>query len=425
MFRDIFKKTKTDVITIKVYNEYLPNWGGNGLIFYVRNGKGILSNKYGYLENDALQTLVYGDTPLIKFQGDGPYFCPTCEKLVSAGYGLDMSDEKVISEMREIFNQKFVSIEESFENLKSLLGLLPTGYYGLVDTELCPTNGNGEFFWKLSNKPTYNKASCPIYGGDGLWSTGIPYYILPTQPTSHYDVNQAEFYKKSQGYRAIAYHLDGYLCALIDGHHKAVASAMNKEKVKALVIIPASSIWETNKKNNIKGGISFNKVNLYEDEMITSVADVMDSWKSKQLTKEETERYLSLINENFNSCEWSKDILDVEEYFPDVSTVARIEWAGDISDSRLDKIIKNKEPLSDEDALNISSALYYSKNPRFKEVSFYFCRNYSFVSVWYKIYELISQIKDEEVENFFIEYLVNDDRNHPDVKKIVDNYFAQ
>lgn len=426
MFRNLFKRSDMDLITIKSINNYQSDWGGNGVVFYIKNGKALLSNKYGYLENDALYTLVYGDIPLIKFHGDGPYFCPTCEKLVAAGYGLNMSDQQVISQMRDILNQKFISLEQSLENLKPLLGLLPTGYYALVDTELCPTNGNGEFFWKLNNIPTYNKASCPIYGGDGLWSTGIPYYILPTQPPSHYNPQQAEFYRKNDGYRAIAYHLDGYLCALLDGHHKAVAAALDKKKVKALVIIPAGSAWEANKKQKTNGGISINGLTLNEDELITPVAEIMHSWESNQLKSEETKKYLSLKNNDFDkNYEWSQEILEAEEAFPDALTVAKIEWAGDISDERLNRILKNEETLSDIDGLNISIALYHLRSPRFKEIAFYFCSNYFFVTVWNKIYELVANVKDEDVENFFVDYLIQDDKDHPDIKRIVDNYLMQ
>lgn len=58
------------------------------------------------------------------------------------------------------------------------------------------------------------------------------------------------------------------------------------------------------------------------------------------------------------------------------------KWAGDISDDRLDRIIKNQESISDQDALNISTALYYAQKPRFKEVAFYFCKNYTYSSIW-------------------------------------------
>ncbi|WFR58904.1 hypothetical protein QA584_07430 [Anaerocolumna sp. AGMB13025] len=425
MFHNFFKKSNTDIISIKSFNTHQSNWGGNGIVFYVKNGKGLLSVKYSYQENEALATLVYGNTPLIKFQGNDPYFCPTCEKLVAAGYGLNMSDQKVISELRDVINQNFVSLKESLTNLKPLLGLLPTGYYALVDTELCPTNGNGEFFWKLNNEPTYNKASCPVYGGDGLWSEGIPNYILPTQPPSLYNPEQAEYYRKNDGYRAIAYHFDGSLCALLDGHHKAVAAALDKKKVKSLVIVPASSVRVANKEQNIKGGISINGIVLQEDELLTPVADIMKLWKMNQLKQDKAEEYLSLKNEDFDkNYEWPPEILEAEGVFPDALSAARIEWAGDISDERLNRIVNKEEPLSNEDCLNIAAALYYSSNPRFKEVMFYFCKNYAYVTVWYDIYELLAKIKDEEVENFFVDYLVQDDRDHPAIKKIIDQYFA-
>lgn len=425
MFRNLLKKAETEIIVIKPPESHPNEWGGVGLVFYVKNGRGLLSTKYGYLENEALATLVFGDTPLIKFQADEPYFCPTCEKLVAAGYGLNMSDQKVISELREILNHKFISLEKSFENLQFLFGLLPSGYYALVDAELCPTNGNGEFFWKLNNTPTYNKASCPIYGGDGLWSNGIPYYILPTQPPSHYTPQQVELYRNNDDYRAIAYHMDGYLCALIDGHHKAVAAALDKKKLKTLVIIPTSSVSMQNDNQNYKGGISINGVLLDPDELITPMEQIMNLFKFGQLSKGETGKYLSMRNNDFDiNYEWLQNILEVEKIFPDALTVARQQWAGDTSDERLDHILRNQEVVSDQDALNIAVALYYLKNPRFKEMAFYFCRNYSYVPVWYKIYELLAKIKDEEVENFFVDYLIEDNNEHLEIKKIIDKYFS-
>ena len=425
MLRNLLKKFEPEIIVIKPPENHQNEWGGDGLVFYVKNGKGLLSTKYGYLENEALATLVYGDAPLIKFQADEAYFCPTCEKLVAAGYGLNMSDQKVISELREVLNHKFISLEKSLENLQFLLGLLPSGYYALVDTELCPTNGNGEFFWKLNNTPTYNKASCPVYGGDGLWSNGKPYYILPTQPSSHYDHQQAEFYRNNDDYRAIVYHMDGYLCALIDGHHKAVAAALDKKKLKTLVIIPTSSVSMPNDNQNYKGGISINGVLLVPDELITPMEQIMKSFKFGQLSKGETEKYLSMRNTDFDkNYEWPQEILEVEKVFPDALTIARQQWAGDTSDERLDRILRNMEVLSDQDALNIAVALYFLKNPRFKEMAFYFCSNYSYTPVWYRIYGLLAEIKDEEVENFFVDYLIEDDKEHPEIKKIIDKYFS-
>jgi hypothetical protein len=222
---------------------------------------------------------------------------------------------------------------------------LQTGYYALVDSELCPTDGNGNFFWKLNNKPDYNKASCPIYGGDGRWSEVVPYYILPTQPPSHYDPKQAEFYSGIDDYRAVAYYMGGYLCALLDGHHKAVAAAIEKKKVKTLVIVPTTSISLPNDKQNFKGGIFINGTFISQEELIIPVSELMTSFKFNQL-KKETEKYLSLYNSDFDlNYGWPQEILETEKSFPDAITVARLQWAGDISDERLDRILLNKESI--------------------------------------------------------------------------------
>lgn len=120
MFKKLFRKEELEIIPVKAVYEKPREWDGNGIVFYVKNGKGLLCHKYGNYDNKALFTLTYYNTPLIKFHADG-YFCSTCEKLVSAGYCLDMADDNSIREMRHLFNSPFVSLENSFENLKPLI----------------------------------------------------------------------------------------------------------------------------------------------------------------------------------------------------------------------------------------------------------------------------------------------------------------
>ncbi|MGB8454482.1 MAG: hypothetical protein WCD89_19400 [Anaerocolumna sp.] len=150
------------------------------------------------------------------------------------------------------------------------------------------------------------------------------------------------------------------MSALLDGHHKVVAAALDKKKVKSLVIIPASSVWETNEEHNIKGGISINGIVLHEDELLTPVTENVKLWKMNQLKKDETEEYLSLKNDDFDkNYEWPLEILEAEKAFPDAMTVARKEWVGDISDERLNHIVKSEESLSDEDCRNIAKRMTF------------------------------------------------------------------
>lgn len=422
MLNKMFGKNQINIVQIKKLEKDKNCWGGEGIIFYLKKGKGILKQKYGSNDAQCLSCLVYDNIPLSKFHAD-EYFCPTCEKLISSGYGLDKTHDQTISKLRETLNQPFLSLEESLKNIEPLLGLLPTGYYALADLELFPTDGNDNFFWSVGNKPTLNKATCPMYD-DGNWSEDGPKYILPTQPPRLFNRDTAEFYRTNDDYRAIAYYLDGYLCALLDGHHKAVAAALEKRPLKALVILPTTGMVIPNDNQGIKGGLIIAGETIYENELLSSLKKVGDSFPESRMSKNEMENYLSLNDESFGTFNWSEDILKTSEHFPSVFTVACMEWAGDLSDSRLDKIINNEEICDNSTLCYIARALFELKNPRFKEVAFFIGRNESYVSIWKEVYSLIAKIKnDEEIENFFVEFLINDEKLRPYITQIVDEYF--
>ncbi len=158
---------------------------------------------------------------------------------------------------------------------------------------------------------------------------------------------------------------------MLDGHHKAVAAAIEKKKVKTLVIVPTTSISLPNDKQNFKGGIFINGTFISQEELIIPVSELMTSFKFNQLKKEETEKYLSLYNSDFDlNYGWPQEILETEKSFPDAITVARLQWAGDISDERLDRILLNKESISDKDTLNIQLLYIIQKTRDLKKWPF-------------------------------------------------------
>jgi len=158
---------------------------------------------------------------------------------------------------------------------------------------------------------------------DGTYSEGFPYYVLPTQPQSHYNPNHAEFYRDKDDYRALAYYITGYLCVLIDGHHKAVAAAIDKKKVKTLVIVPTSSITTINDDMlKLKRGISIKGSFFDEKELIIPFSKIIKSFDCG-IKREEAEKYLSMYNRDFDQYyDWPPEILEAEKIFPDVITVA-------------------------------------------------------------------------------------------------------
>lgn len=69
-------------------------------------------------------------------------------------------------------------------------------------------------------------------------------YLYPTQTTDSYDENRVKYYidkfkeLSDSSPRAIVYYLDNFMNFVIDGHHKACASALLGEPLRCLLIIP-------------------------------------------------------------------------------------------------------------------------------------------------------------------------------------------
>ena len=74
---------------------------------------------------------------------------------------------------------------------------------------------------------------------------GEPVYLYPTQTTDSYDKNRVEYYidkfkeLSDSSPRAIVYNFTDYINFIIDGHHKACASALLGEPLRCILIIPA------------------------------------------------------------------------------------------------------------------------------------------------------------------------------------------
>lgn len=423
MLSKLFGINELKITPIKKVSKGRNCWGGDAVIFYVKNGRGLIKQKYGDDGNKGLSSLVYDDIPISKIHGDCN-FSTTCEKFISAGYGLDKVKDKTIFELERVLNKPFVSLEDSFKNLEPLIELLPDGYYALADLELLPTNGDGEFFWNLGNEPKYNRASAPI-SDDETWLEVKPKYILPTISPKFFNIDKADSYVKNNEERALAYYLEGYLCALLHGHHKAVAAAMEKRPVKTLVILPTTMILDANESLDSEDGIIIAGETFYEKDLGSGIKKVKDFIEDNKMSKMEVEKYLSLRDDNFGTYSWPKAILNIGEYFPDVFTLACMKWAGDLTNVRLDKIVNKKEICDINTAYYIVKSLYITKNPRFKEVAFFICKNEEYSSIWSDVYLLLAKIKDKDIENFFMDYSINYGNLKPNINKIVNDYLKE
>lgn len=237
-----FMDKKTEITVIDSPDTHGCSWCKDGLIFRVQNGLGKLVSVCGNADKDYwyISQLRLNDLPIM--QGYYPV-CPTCFGMLATGYGIDNIKCGELDSIRETLNQNYTGIKAAFESILPLLQLLTDGYYLLADVELAPTDGE-KFFYNVPNKLTSNTATCDSYYIDEFCSVtdGYPAFLYPTQTSKSIDDSRVEEYRRriKQGaeVRGLAYYEKGFICALLDGHHKAIASAQLGEKLKCLTIIP-------------------------------------------------------------------------------------------------------------------------------------------------------------------------------------------
>ncbi|MBR2750830.1 MAG: hypothetical protein IKD90_06845 [Clostridiales bacterium] len=235
---------KTEVNFIRELDTTDKWWCNSAVFFSVKNGKNTICEKWGSEDEDYDRHMhvVLNGKPIIQAKLPS---CPTCKGMLATGYGLENIDCPELEAARICMNSEFVSIQDSAEKIKPLLGLLGDGYYVLADTLLFPSDGDGHFFYKVPDELRYYTATCCGYYDPSIISCAdaLPMFLYPTQSSSLIQNDRVEHYAKimkteKNPPRALTYHLQGYMNVLLDGHHKACAAASLGQMLPCLTIIP-------------------------------------------------------------------------------------------------------------------------------------------------------------------------------------------
>ncbi len=401
-----------------------------GAVVHVRNGKGVLRTVWGETDNKTYMTLMYGNVPLLEMQGD-EYFCPTCEKIIRSGYGEtgEIPGFKLDKINRSV-NE--VGFNEALEEIYPLLGLMKDGYYIVIDTLLHPTDGNGHFFWNVPGslvEITDFSGTCLYQFDDFEWGRLRPYFMVGTQSQGRCNMERVEYYREHPGSRAIAYYLDGYMTALIDGHHKAFAAALDKKDVNALVIVPMHMYWGATGKNGhyyepgLTGcGIKF----TYEDINIAperAEKEFRGNCVIEKITADELSQIRTTIIKNNQKQELPIDTDDIAGGYPSVEEQAYIDRAGKITDEMLDDILSKKLLYNEKQAEILIMALGGLRHKRLFEMGDFFLRqNYCGATIFCVIEQMMKCDRTEELETYFIDVMVEFEEQYPYVKGLILGY---
>ena len=383
-----------------------------GVLVEVVNGKGCLREVYGETDNKTYLTLLFYDRTLLALQGD-EYFCPTCEKMLKSGYELEQTQEFWQNKLNDD-----VPLTEAVEGIKPILGLLKSGYYVIADTELYPTDGQGNLFCEVPNAEEYAEGTCIYYYGDGKWGGNTPYFMAATEPKMKLQQGRIEEYKENPRGRALAYYMDGYMTALLDGHHKAMAAAYLHKKVPALVILPAYQVLERDENGDIVEMIAAG-----EFRWNCALHSLHYSLKRprENVGAEAMKQILDMIPKygTIEVCEEGKRLAG---YYPTVETIAAYDLVGEITDKRLQDMMSGKEAL-EEKAIYYVRALILQKHASLFEAVSFFLEQDAFRRERYAIIkELTNLPKSDALVDFLIQVMVEYEDAYPEMKDLILDY---
>ena len=244
--------------------------------------------------------------------------CSTCCSVLATGYGIENTNCKELLDIQEKVNSNYVSLEKSIKNIEPLLTLLETGFYLVADAICYPTDGDKNFFWNVPNKLENENYFEYIYGQ--------PVYLYPTQTTDSYDKNRVEYYidkfieLDDSSPRTIVYNFTDYINFIIDGHHKACASALLGEPLRCILIIPAivTKYYNVLEEKN-ETYLDFSSIKVSQAEIPEKYLPFVKEKRFKSKKKE-----IIIEDGSLNKREWEKEYLDSVKNYINLYNYAKI-----------------------------------------------------------------------------------------------------
>lgn len=420
------QKAKIEILA--THSSDFPLIRGENLLFHLKNGQGRLKNiVYAQERNsppyqDDFSALTLNDIPLVQVQSSG---CPTCESLLAAGYGMPAD----CLEIREATNHlllPYAGISDALQRMTPLIELLLSGTYLLADSDYYPSDGNGHFFWDVPNDFTTFQATTTLYDIQNLdYLPSFPCFLYPSQPSKKHDPSRVEYYRAKLRAgetlpHAITYSMGGYISVLLDGHHRACACALEGVSLPCLTLSPAFTSMNLNTNIPSVGWLIGNasevpNLTKHQNKLILEIThgERVNYRKPSTLSDVFTDNLPPTYQKAMHcypNC-WEAAALALYPY-------------RSITVDGLHDLANNTENNETTSVIHLLHYLARKKENDVKNLVLPFTVCGYHQSLREAAFQILFTIKnDEQIEQFFIDYLVNDDKRNSNLWKIANRYW--
>ena len=418
-----------EVLNYSVETAELPTIKSARLV-YIR-GENVLTT-HAHTVDDAyygrryLAQITLNNVPLVQINSPG---CPTCSSLLATGYGIENANCRELRCIQEKMNAPFISLDRSIEEIAPLLTLLKGGLYLIADAFCYPTDGNGNFFWDVPNKLTEQPATAPVYlpDMDYTYIEGQPIYVYPTQSTDCYDEKRVNDYTElfqsmENPPRAVAYYFSEFISFILDGHHKACAAAALGKPLNSLLIIPCSGCsYKREADRQIPDILYFSSVKVPVSAVPEKYIPVLSPWS-------DVPSPVQITSGTIDRRTWETKYTESVKCYPSVLEYAMMTAVGISADNSVseEQIMNYMKDMNCENQKKMTAVLRVLKiqgDIRLKCIAMRCAREAPSGELKKEAYKLLAQIKaDPDIEQLFIDYLVECEDPHDAIRPIVDSY---
>lgn len=409
-------------MSVKILNEIDVSenkWCNSAIMFRVWNGKGVITHQCRGEDEDYYyyHKLLLNGKPILQAHLS---VSPTCTGLLATGYGIENIDCPELKAVRESLNGDYENIRTSAEMLKPLLNLLDDGYYLLADVPHDPTDGNSNFFWSVPNNLTENPACCEEYYTSEFffYKESFPKYLYPTQSAEMYNEKRVNEYveilkNNPNPPRALAYNEYGFISALLDGHHKATASALLGQAVNCLTIMNVDRVYFYEYARTIEYNTRIKSISFGDITFPVPAGSIYGDYFG--FTMKTHEDNLTITEYNLTGRKFPQAEFNAENLYLDIESLMGLYNYGlentEFTDELIDEWINN---VSYDNCFRLKYTIKYlmlkDKDMAYRTALKIVKKDYIYLP-YEEAWEALKKFRDEKTEQIFIDYIVSHNKN--------------